>query len=101
MVNGNSIASAACEEYFFSFATSGVFGSLLFGVSSKAIRTSCLITDLLLEEQFAGALRGLHHRFDQRDAQLPFFELHDAVNRAACGSGHCVLQQRRMVAGFE
>jgi hypothetical protein len=33
MVNGSSIASAVCEEYFFAFATSGDFGSL-FGVSS-------------------------------------------------------------------
>src|SRR5258706_16311355 len=37
IVNGNSIASAVCEEYFFTFTISGDFGSLLFVLSSKAI----------------------------------------------------------------
>ena len=46
MVNGNSIASAVCEEYFFTFAISGAFGSLLFGVSSNNLS----LVSLLLEQ---------------------------------------------------
>jgi len=36
-----------------------------------------------LEEQFPGAECGFDDRLDQRDAQLPFLEFEDAVNRAA------------------
>src|SRR5229473_6636222 len=56
---------------------------------------------LFVEQQFAGAMRGLHHRFDQRDAQLPFFQLEDAVDGAARRSGHRVFQQRRVITGLK
>ena len=64
MVKGNSIASAVCEEYFFTFAISRDFGSPLFGVSSNAIRIGRLRIPLLLEEQLAGAMGGLYYGFD-------------------------------------
>src|ERR1700757_1974930 len=56
---------------------------------------------LLFEEQFSRALRSLHHSFNQRDAQFPFFQFEDAVNRAAGGGGDGIFQQRGMVAGFQ
>jgi hypothetical protein len=45
-----------------------------------------------LEKQFAGALRGFHYSFDQRYAQLAFFEFEDAVDGAAGRRGHGVFQ---------
>src|SRR6266849_7003630 len=56
---------------------------------------------LFVEQQFAGAVRGLHFRLDERDAQLPFFQLEDAVDRAARRSGHRVFQQRRVITSFK
>src|SRR5215471_15348589 len=60
------------------------------GVSFSGSLESSAIEELLFKEQFAGTLSGLHHGFDQRYAQLPFFELEDTVNRATGGRRHCV-----------
>src|SRR5260370_31693035 len=60
--------------------------------------TKCRGAESLLEEQFSAALRGLHYRFDQRDTQLPFFELEYAVNSADRGRGHRIFALLGMVA---
>ena len=52
-------------------------------------------------EQFLGALRGLDHRLDQRNAQSAFFELENSIDRAARWSRHGILQQRGMMARLE
>jgi hypothetical protein len=67
------------------------------GRYSRAMVTA----QLLFKEKLTGALRGLHHSLDERDAQLPFFQFHDAVDGAARGSGHRVFQQCWMIAGFK
>lgn len=54
-----------------------------------------------LEEQFPGAECGFDDRLDQRDAQLPFFEFEDAVNRAARRRRYRVFQQRWMVSRLQ
>src|SRR6266849_6603156 len=54
-----------------------------------------------LEEEFAGAVRGLDHRFDERDAELAFFKFQNAVNGAAGRRGDRVFEQRRVIAGLE
>src|SRR5574337_179573 len=52
----------------------------------------------LLKQQLPGALRGLDHRLDQRDAQLALFQLEDAVNRATSRRRHGVFEQGWVVA---
>src|SRR6266436_4407521 len=54
-----------------------------------------------LEKQFSSAAGGLHDRFDERHAELAFFELHDSVNGASRGRGYGVLQQGGVIAGFQ
>jgi hypothetical protein len=57
--------------------------------------------EVLTVGKFFGALSGLHHGFDQRNPQLAFFELHNAVDGAASRSRDRVLKQCRVIAGFE
>src|ERR1700728_2740836 len=98
MVNGSSIAKAALPTYFFVFCSTGVSCRGSFGFSPKEIaprsrRSEKTVATVrgrydgssreaqratacsFLEQQFSGALRRLDDRFDQRHAQLPFFEL--------------------------
>ena len=85
-----------------SFTSSGKVGRDGKNESKQKYSTCAHVSSpgLLLEEQLAGTLRGLHHRLDERDAQLPFFEFEDAVDGAARWSGHCILQQRWMIASL-
>src|ERR1700730_1306222 len=59
------------------------------------------LSSSFLEEQFAGAVRGLYYGFDEGDTELPFFQFEDAVDGAAGWRRHRVFQQGRVIAGFE
>ena len=56
---------------------------------------------ILAFHKLLGALGGANHRFDERDAQATFFELQQAVNGTARGSGDHVLQFGRVLAGLQ
>jgi hypothetical protein len=60
-----------------------------------------LLGRLIGEEKFLGALRGFDDGFDEGDAKLAFFELEDAIDGAAGGSGDGVFEKSGMRAGFE
>jgi len=53
------------------------------------------------ECQFFRSLRRPHDCLDEGYAQFAFFQFHDAVNGAARRGGYSILEQSRMVAGFE
>ena len=55
---------------------------------------------LFFKQQLAGAARGFHDRFDERDAKLSFFKFEDAVYCAAGWSGHRIFEKRGMDAGL-
>jgi hypothetical protein len=62
-------------EYRFTFWAPGEIGAFaLFGGSSKGFTRSWHSASLL-EEEFAGAMGGLHDGFDQGHAQLALFQL--------------------------
>src|SRR5207253_10510619 len=93
MVKGSSIANA--DSFVTSLATFSDFNN--FGESFG----SSVMTNLFLKQEFAGAAGGFDYGFDERDAELAFFEFQNAVDRAAGGRGHGVLQPRRVIAGFK
>src|SRR5579859_2690596 len=93
IVKGSSIARPVCMVM--SRAAFCSFVSFSESLGSPGME------ELLLEKKLARALRGFDHCFDERDAQLSFFEFHDAVDGAASRRCHRVFQQRRMIARFE
>src|SRR5262249_25069809 len=56
---------------------------------------------LFFEQQFTGAARRFHDRFDERDAKLAFLELENAVDGGSGGSSHGVFEKRWMIARFQ
>src|SRR5947209_11320114 len=94
IVNGSSIASAVWLAKFFTrFWLGGVAGKL------SRFLSSC--TKLFFKQQLPRAAGGFHYCFDERHAEFAFFQFQNAVNGASSGSGHCVLQERGMIACFE